>query len=1020
MKRLYSFITSLPVMAFLFLAVAFSMAIATFTESSYGTPAAKAIIYNSWWFELLWALFALNLANNFFRFKLYQKEKLTLGIFHFSFLLILLGAAITRYISYEGVMHIREGEAVSDILSSDDYFSATYNGEKVEKKVLFSEITYKEFSTKFWVENNQFSVKSIGFIKDAVRQPIPSNTGESIIDFVFSSPSTQGMQSYIFKAGDIINSDGFSAVFNSPEKGVISFFNEGEELYFISELPIEEMAMGSQETIGFEPGDTIPAKNMFLYRYGDYQFLIRNFYEKATFTAAKSSNGATGENAVFVKIDDGIKEQIVPVFGHSGVLADPISITIGGNELQLAYGAKPKKVPFEIFLKDFQLEKYPGSESPSSYASEVVLIDKVANVKKDYRIFMNTTLTYKGFKFFQSSYDRDELGTVLSVNHDFWGTWITYIGYFLMMLGFVLSLLNPKSYFNSIVKRLKTETIKKASIVVVLVVSSFFSPAQGGLESTLPKIDVAVSEKFGEIWVQGHDGRIEPISTLSSEVVRKISRKSKLYGKSPNEVMLSFMVYPEIWKTLPIVKISNKNVAEALGVSGTFVSLDQLFDQQGNYKIADQVQEAYGKGPAFRNTLEKEYINVDERVNVCFMLFRGSLLSVFPSANNEIPWYVPGTSVTGLPNGDSLFVKSGIQMLNESVSDNNTEQALQVISALDKFQHKFGGELIPSERKKNLEILYNKINIFKRIFPFYLLFGILLLVVLFINIFRQKQISRFVKYPFYGLIIVGFIGHTAGLAVRWYISGHAPWSNGFESVVYVAWATMLAGLIFGRRYPLVVATAAFLSGIALFVAHLSWMNPEVTNLVPVLKSYWLAIHVAIITASYGFLGLSAFLGILTMVLIVLRNPKNGFKVNAFINQLTSVNELSATVGLYFLTTGTFLGGVWANESWGRYWGWDPKETWALITVVIYSFIVHMRLIPSLKGVFNYNMASILGFASVLMTYFGVNYYLSGLHSYGKGVADGVDPVVPTTLILLAILMIFAWVRNSHYEKSLPS
>jgi cytochrome c-type biogenesis protein CcsB len=341
---------------------------------------------------------------------------------------------------------------------------------------------------------------------------------------------------------------------------------------------------------------------------------------------------------------------------------------------------------------------------------------------------------------------------------------------------------------------------------------------------------------------------------------------------------------------------------------------------------------------------------------------------------------------------------------------------MQILQAVANFQVKYGGDLIPSQTKKNIEILYNKVNPFKTIFPYYLMFGFLLLTVLFINIFRQKQLPKFLRITFFGIIFLLFLVHTFGLALRWYISGHAPWSNGFESLVYVAWAVMFAGFVFGRKYPMVVGTAAFLTGIALFVAHLSWMSPEITPLVPVLKSYWLAIHVAIITASYGFLGLSSLLGVLALILIVLRNKNNQVKVSGFIEQLTTINEMSATVGLYFLTIGTFLGGVWANESWGRYWGWDPKETWALITVVIYSFIVHMRLIPPLRGVFNYNMASILGFASVLMTYFGVNYYLSGLHSYGKGSADGVNPAVPITFIILGGLMIWAYIKDVKYEK----
>ncbi len=482
-------------------------------------------------------------------------------------------------------------------------------------------------------------------------------------------------------------------------------------------------------------------------------------------------------------------------------------------------------------------------------------------------------------------------------------------------------------------------------------------------------------------------------------------------------MVLSMMAYPDIWKSIPIILVSNKTVASELGVTGKYLTVEQMFDAKGDYLLSDKVSAAYNKAPAFRNMIEKEYINVDERVNICFMVFGGSLFTIYPRSAKENQWYAPGATAVEYSGGDSVFVKSGFQLMLQFISEQKTLDALQILLATSNFQQKYGGDLIPTDKKKNIEILYNNINPFKRIFPFYLTFGFLLLVVLFVNIFRQKPLHKALRYIFFGIIFIGFLVHTAGLVVRWYISGHAPWSNGYESVVYVAWAAMLAGLIFGRKYPMVVGTAAFLSGIALFVAHLSWMNPEVTNLVPVLKSYWLAIHVAIITGSYGFIGLSAFLGVLALILIVLRNKSNQAKVTGFIEQLTTINEMSATVGLYFLTVGTFLGGVWANESWGRYWGWDPKETWALITVVIYSFIVHMRLIPSLKGVYNYNVASVIGFASVLMTYFGVNYYLSGLHSYGKGVVDGINPAVPVSFMLLTGLIIWAYVKDTNFEKS---
>jgi len=1003
-------------MAFLFLALAFSMAIATFVESSYGTPTARALIYNTHWFELLWGLFALNLLNNLFRYRLITARRFTLGIFHISFLVMILGAAITRYFSFEGMMHIRENQSSNFILSTDDYFYASFGDQQKEKKVRFSELAPRQFSAKFDVNGTNVKVKTVGFIENAERKAVPSDSGKPIIDFVFAVPGGQGMQSFTFQQGDVLDHPGFTAGFDVPQEHMINFFLGNGQLYMTSFMPLEETTMATQETVTLAAGDTIPVKPMFLYGFGDYRFLIRNYFPSASFSAVKSQN-ETNEDVVMVEITDGINKQTVSVFGHSATVPDTVRVPLGNGTLKLAYGSMPVGLPFSIYLRDFQLDRYPGSQSPSSFASEVVLTDPGENLTENIRIFMNNTLTHRGYKFFQSSYDMDEKGTILSVNHDFLGTWISYLGYFLLLVGIVTSLISKHSYFQFLVQKLKNNSVKILLLLTLLGGSVFGVKAQGSMSAMIPPIDQNIVDEFSKVWVQGVDGRIEPISTLTSEVVRKLTHKSTIYGKSPDEVVLSMMTHPEIWRTMPMVLVGEKMLAQQLGVQGKYIAVESLFDAQGNYLILEQVRAAYAKAPAFRNKLEKEYINLDERVNICFMVFQGSMFNVFPRAKTEDSWYAPGATAVEYTDGDSIFVKSGFQLFLQSVLDNNSADAMQILQALENFQAKYGGNLIPGETMRNIEILYNKVNPFKRIFPYYLMFGFLLLVVLLINIFRQKPLPNFIKYGFLAVIVVLFLVHTFGLVLRWYISGHAPWSNGYESVVYVAWAVMLAGLIFGRKYPLVIGTAAFLTGIALFVAHLSWMNPEVTNLVPVLKSYWLTIHVAIITASYGFLGLSTFLGVLTMILFVMRTQRNETRVSGFIEQLTTINEMSATVGLYALTFGTFLGGVWANESWGRYWGWDPKETWALITVVIYSFIVHMRLIPALKGVFNYNLASILGFSSVMMTYFGVNYYLAGLHSYGKGVADGVNPAVPASFAILAALIIWAYVKDSKYQKA---
>ena len=1015
MKKIYAFLTSMPFMAFLFLILAFSMGIATFVESSHGTPAARSLVYNTWWFELIWVLFALNLINNLIRYRLLTRRRFTMGLFHVAFLVMLLGAAITRWFSYEGSMHIREDDSSNFILSSESTFYAELNGNSDEEVVRFSELTPRQFSAGFSLNGQKVRVKSVGYILHAERRAVPSSQGEAVLDFVFAAPDRQGMQSFIFRKGDVLEYPGLTAGFESPQQTPVNFYISNGELKLISEYPVEESTMASQETVDFPAGDTISIQKMFLYSVNGFRFLIRDFLPSATFTAVKS-NVETHEHAVMVQISDGVKETTIPVFGHPSMAADTVEVPLSGAVLKLAYGAKPIHLPFRLHLKDFQLERYPGSESPSSYASEVVLIDEEEGVERDVRIYMNNTLLYKGYKFFQSSYDQDEKGTVLSVNYDLWGTWVSYLSYLLLILGFALSLINKNSYFRYLVNRLKQSSVKAVAVAAIIFGGAFHANSQEGSGAGIPPLEAEVAKSFSEIWVQSVDGRIKPMSSHTSEIVRKVSRKQTVYGKSSDEVVLSMMAYPEIWQTKPFILVADKALASELGISGKYISIQQLFDSQGNYILAEKVRAAFSKPAAFRNRLEKEYIYLDERVSICFMVFRGSLFNVFPRERAEDPWYSPGDDAVEYSGGDSLFIRSGWSLMLNSIKGQNNESALEVLGAIDKFQLKFGDDLLPSESVKRSELLYNKVNPFERIFPFYLLFGFFLLFVLFVNIFRQKPLPVFLKGTFFYSIVLLFVIHTAGIIIRWYISGRAPWSNGYESVVYVAWASMLAGIIFGRKYPMVVGTAAFLAGISLFVAHLNWMNPEITPLVPVLKSYWLTIHVSVITASYGFLGLSAFLGILVLILIVLRRKQNEHKANLFIDQLTTISEMSATVGLYFLTIGTFLGGVWANESWGRYWGWDPKETWSLITIVIYSFVVHMRLVPSLKGVYNYTVASVVAFASVIMTYFGVNYYLAGLHSYGKGVADGINPAVPVSFALLLGLMIWAYVKDLEYEN----
>tara|TARA_R110001592_G_scaffold137257_5_gene355108 strand:- start:3497 stop:4705 length:1209 start_codon:yes stop_codon:yes gene_type:complete len=398
------------------------------------------------------------------------------------------------------------------------------------------------------------------------------------------------------------------------------------------------------------------------------------------------------------------------------------------------------------------------------------------------------------------------------------------------------------------------------------------------------------------------------------------------------------------------------------------------------------------------------------------MIFDGSLFKIFPKVEDENNTWFTSKDYKQFKSHDSVFVKSMLpyylSVVSESFKTNNWATSDSILTLIADYQYKFGAEVIPEQSKIDMEITYNQVNIFKRLFMYYTFVGLLMLVFLFMDIFSAKKWKKTVVKFLTGGLFILFGLHTIGLAARWYISGHAPWSNGYESMIYIGWATVFAGFLFSRTSKMTLAATSILTALILMVAHLNWLDPEITPLVPVLKSYWLMIHVAVITGSYGFLGLGCLLGFMNLILMIVKTAKNRLRINSTIKELTIIVEMTLTVGLFMAAVGTFLGGVWANESWGRYWGWDPKETWALVIVLIYAMILHLRFIPKANGKFLFNLVAVLGFSTVIMTYFGVNYYLAGLHSYAKGDPVPIPTFVPVTLAVVLLVGVVAYFRNS--------
>jgi cytochrome c-type biogenesis protein CcsB len=374
------------------------------------------------------------------------------------------------------------------------------------------------------------------------------------------------------------------------------------------------------------------------------------------------------------------------------------------------------------------------------------------------------------------------------------------------------------------------------------------------------------------------------------------------------------------------------------------------------------------------------------------MVYQGSLLRIYPKpndANNK--WLSPMDALKTFPKEYADMVKMSIsayfQMVAQGQQTGKWENADLALKGIRVYQKKFGSDVIPSKNHIEMEIKYNKFGLFSKLVPLYLLLGLLLLVFAFINVVKPSFSLKWIMRGAWIVLLVGFVVHLIGLGIRWYIAGHAPWSNAYESIVFIAASTVFAGILLARKSPFALAGTAILAGITMGVAHMNFINPEITNLVPVLKSYWLMIHVAGIISGDGFFGLGSILSLLVLILYIMRGKEGNENIDRSIKELSNLSEMALIIGLYLFTIGNFLGGVWANESWGRYWGWDSKETWAAVTILIYASVLHLRFIPALRSNFVYNVATVWAYFTVLMTYFGVNYYLSGLHSYAAG-----DPI----------------------------
>ena len=624
---------------------------------------------------------------------------------------------------------------------------------------------------------------------------------------------------------------------------------------------------------------------------------------------------------------------------------------------------KTKELGFEVSLKNFNVVNYPGTDAPMDYVTMLT-----ANTQ-EIKVSMNNIGSFNGYRFIQSGYDSDMQGTTLGVYHDPWGIGITYTGYALLFISLIATMVSKKTRIRHLYRKaLSLQGAKAWAVTALLAVSSFATSANA---QEMVKIDGDIADDFGKICVL-YNSRITPINTVATSFVTKLCGKPTWDGLSSNQVFAGWIFDVPYWETVKMIEIKEKKAQELLGINGKWASFDDFWDNYNNYKLDAPLKKAYKDGDT---KLQKQLRDADEKFNIIRMLYGGEMLKMFPYAGKQghMQWFAPGQPLGNLKLDEKelVFIKKSMDYLAESIITGDKARAEEIAKKIYSYQHVRGKAVVPTKFRIYTETFYNKTNAQRLPVMLYLTLSLVLAIVSTLSLDNKKQKkTRLVSSV---LTWVMLIHTTLLLALRWFVSGHLPMSNGYETMQFMAWATLIVTLVMQKRFLPVKQFGPLLSSFALLVAMITDGNPQITQLMPVLQSPLLSVHVMVIMFSYALFGLTALIGLQGLIA---HHRKQEEKEQ----QLAALSQFLLYPAVALIAIGIFIGAIWANVSWGRYWSWDSKETWALITMLIYSAPLHAD-IKWLRKAQHMHIYMLLAFLSVLMTYFGVNYFLSGMHSY---------------------------------------
>ena len=637
-----------------------------------------------------------------------------------------------------------------------------------------------------------------------------------------------------------------------------------------------------------------------------------------------------------------------------------------------------RKLPFELRLESFDVKYHDGTRAEADYVSRFTITDGGATQRAE--VSMNNVWKYRSVRFYQSSYDPDMRGSILALNSDPWGIPVTYAGYALLFLSLVWLLVDPKGAF----RRLFKSDMMRRGVLSVMAVCAMSQAA--GAANTLPR---ETADRLGRLNILYND-RVCPLQTFAVDFTKKLCGSARYGDYTPEQVLAGFIFYGDEWSAEPIIRVKNGPLRDALQLPGR-CSVNTFFNQvMGGYILGPYLNEYYH---GHNGKFHKQVADIDDRLMMVMELRRGTLLRVFPfTSGGKTTWYSPTENITDtlVDEAHRKYMQNVFSLIYGEVLAGSYGNVDKILDKMLKYQQLNGGSSLPSAAQVKAERIYNAIPFATILFMVNLTLGVVLLIIGLIRLIRpvktdkpdrpDKALLRAVPVVGGALLGLSLLALTACIALRWIVGGRVPMANGYETMLLMAWFVMVLALVAARRFRIALPFGFLMSGFFLLVSHINQMDPQITHIMPVLSSPLLSVHVSVIMMSFALLSLTFICGLTAIILRLVRG-RNAVELDGQLDSLALLSRLLLYPALTLLGVGIFVGAIWANVSWGAYWSWDAKEVWGLITLMVYAVAAHAASVPFLRRSMGYHIFMTLAFLTIVMTYFGVNYFLGGMHSY---------------------------------------